>query len=148
MKTGQTKKYAQLAGRLILSLVLVSSSAALIGFQWNDSHVFNPGWHPHARFHAVQLLSFGIAMSSMGLWLLWRRSLEPPIGAAAATTVPIIFWGAEFVALLVPGTSPSPDLNNPNTFQLVGFEVYGNLFFSGVMIALSALAYFLINRRG
>ena len=89
MKIEKTEKYAQLAGRLILSLVLVSSAAALIGFQWNDSHVFNPGWHPHARFHAVQLLIFGIAMSSTELWLLWRRSLEPRIGAVAARSTGI-----------------------------------------------------------
>jgi hypothetical protein len=53
--------------------------------------------------------------------------------------VPLVFWGGEFAALLVPGTDPSPDPANPNTFALLGARVHGNLFFSACMMTLSLL---------
>lgn len=134
---------AKLLGRLLLSLVLLATIVAEIGFTWigwTGEHVFNPDWHAHARFHAAQLVSFAIAMSIVGLWLVWQHSLESRTAMLAAAAFPVLYWGAEFFAFFVPGTNPSPDLANPNTFLLLGFEVYGNLFFSGAMIALSVLA--------
>ena len=56
----------QLLGRLLLSLVLVATAGGLIGFQWNETHVFNPGWQPHARFHAVQLVWLGTVYRQSG----------------------------------------------------------------------------------
>lgn len=148
METGHIKKNTRnpaLYGRLLLSLILCGTIAALIGFQWNSTHLFNPDWHPHARFHTVQLNGLIIAMSFIGLWLVWRHSPEPHIGIRVVLAALLFFWGGEFYALLVPGTSPAYDLNNPNTFELFGISIYANLFFSGLMIALSVLGYYLIN---
>lgn len=139
---------ARLLGRLLLSLVLVGSVAAVFGFTWNESHVFNPEWHPHARFHAAQIMGIASAGSAVGLWLVWRSSAEPGVATLAVAAAAVCFWGAEFFAFFVPGTSPSPDLVNPNTFSLLGFEVYGNLFFSGAMIASSVLACLLTGALG
>ena len=137
-----------LLGRLLMSFVLLASVAAVVGFQWNASHVFNPDWHPHGRFHVVQLASFFILMAALGLWLLWRRTLEPRVTMLVVAAVPVAFWSAEFFAMLVPGTGLSPNPDVPNTFQVAGLSVYGNLFFSGVMIVLSVAAYLLLSRDG
>ena len=131
---------AELLGRLVLTLVLVGTVAAVIGFTWSASHVFNPEWHPHARFHAAHLVGFVAAASVVGLWLVWRNSPEPGVATLVVAAAAVCFWGAEFFAFFVRGTDPSPDPANPNTFRLLGFEVYGNLFFAGVMITLSILA--------
>jgi uncharacterized protein DUF6640 len=135
-------------GRLVLSLVLVATILALFGFQWNGTHVFNPEWHPHARFHAVQLTGLATAASILGLWLLWRRSAEPRVAATVAAILPLVFWAGEFYALLVPGTDPAFDLDNPNTVDLpIGVAVYGNLLFAGLMVVLSIVGYLLAWRR-
>lgn len=142
---------AKLLGRLLLSLVLLATIVAMIGFGWigwTGEHVFNPDWHPHARFHAAQQTGFAIAMSVVGLWLVWRRSLELRTVMLVAAAFPVLFWGAEFFAFFVPGTSPSPVPASPNMFSLLGFEVYGNLFFSGAMVALSVLGGLLISAVG
>lgn len=112
------------------------------------SHVFNPEWHPHGRFHAAQLVGFCVAMSIMELWVVWRHSLASRTVRVAVTAFPVLFWGGEFFALFVAGTSPSPHPATPNTFQLGGVAVYGNLFFSGVLITLSVVAYLLISHGG
>lgn len=128
------------ATRAVLSLALLGTIAAVIGFQWGPSHVFNPEWHPHARFHAAQLVGCVSALCGLGLWSLWRRT-----GPQTSTTWPLIaglvcFWGAEFFALAIPGTSPSPDLEQLNTFDLLGWDVHGNLFLAAIMIIVSVAA--------
>jgi hypothetical protein len=129
-------------------LVIAGTVAAVIGFTWNEDHVFNQAWHPHARFHAAHLVGFVAAVSVVGLWLVWRRSPEPGVATLAGAAAAVCFWGAEFFAFFVRGTSPSPDPANPNTFRLFNFEVYGNLFFAGVMIAMSVFACLLTGAVG
>lgn len=126
-------------GRIILTSSLALGIVAFVAFQWNATHVFNPKWHPHARFHAVQLGLFFIVLSGIGLWLTWGSGVSMPAAAWLAAGVPLAFWSGEFVALLVPGTDPSPDPANPNTFPLFGRHIHGNLAFSGAMIVLSFL---------
>jgi hypothetical protein len=132
------------AGRIILTVPLAAGIIAFAAFQWNTTHVFNPKWHPHARFHAVQLGLFFIALSAIGLWLVWGSAISPPTAAWLAAAVPVVFWGGEFAALLVPGTDPSPDPANPNTFPLLGAHVHGNLFFSACMMDFSLLGSVLL----
>jgi hypothetical protein len=127
------------AGRIALSVPLAAGIIAFVAFQWNTTHVFNPKWHPHARFHAVQLGLFFITLSCIGFWLIWGNAISPPTAAWLAAAVPVAFWGGEFAALLVPGTDPSPDPANPNTFPLLGAHVHGNLFFSACMMIFSLL---------
>lgn len=57
-------------GRLLLSLVLAGTVIAVFGFERNGIHLLNDAWHPHAKFHLVELTGFGIAMSALGLRLL------------------------------------------------------------------------------
>lgn len=133
-------------GRLVLSFVACGTVAAVIGFQWNTTHVFNSAWHPHARFHAVQLIGFVAIMACLALWILWRHSTDPRVGPRVATAVPLAFWSGELYALIVPGTSPAYDLARPNTFELFGVAIYANLAFSCVMLVLSLLGYGLIGR--
>jgi hypothetical protein len=125
------------AGRILITVALAAGMIAFVAFQWNTSHVFNPKWHPHARFHAVQLGLFFIALSGIGLWLIWGSAISLPTVAWQAGAVPVVFWGGEFAALLVPGTDPSPDPANPNTFPLFRAHVHGNLFFSACMMIFS-----------
>lgn len=114
-------------GRGILTFALIVTPVAMVAFLSNSDHLGNPAWHPHARFHAAQLAGVGIAVSVLGLWLLWRRTTDRrpgPIAAAVIAAAPPL---AEFAALLVPGTSPIPDEANPNTVPIGGLDVPGNL---------------------
>ena len=37
-------------GKFILSFVLVVGAAVSTAVDWNTTPLFNPAWHPHARF--------------------------------------------------------------------------------------------------
>jgi hypothetical protein len=55
-------------GKFPVGKVLISLSAAgtLIGSyvaDWNETHIHNPTWPPHAKFHNAQTMSMGAALS-------------------------------------------------------------------------------------
>ncbi|BDX06935.1 DUF6640 family protein [Planctobacterium marinum] len=63
-----------LISKLTLTLGAILYLAVIPYLEWNDSHVFNPDWPAHARFHEVWQLSTNIALGILVLWLCWRRS--------------------------------------------------------------------------
>lgn len=134
-------------GRILLSMILVVVGIGSIPVDFNSTHIFNPAWPPHARYHDVMLLTLWAGIAAMTLWLLWRPSREPQIGVIVATLVPLISTGSFFVALLVPGASPmlSPDLPVPH---VAGIPILPNLAVSVVLFVLTLVAYWLCWRDG
>ena len=65
--------------KILLSVLVVVSTLVSVVVDWNASHVFNPDWHPHGRFHDVMLLSLLVGLVPILLWLLWRDSSEPEV---------------------------------------------------------------------
>jgi len=80
---------------------------ALGGFvaDWNGSHIFNPRWPPHAKFHDGQTLAFGVLLAAATLFFAWRRSGDRGTNMlAAAITGGVLYW-AQAAAFGVPGTA-------------------------------------------
>jgi hypothetical protein len=44
-------------GKVLLSVVALFTSTGCYLADWSDSHVFNPRWPPHAKFHNGQTMS-------------------------------------------------------------------------------------------
>jgi len=90
----------------------------------NSTHMTNPLWAPHARFHwSIQWYATTM-LNGIALYLLWGRYEE--VGSRLATVIaglaPILFWGNFFPSLLMPGTSPWPDGMKP--FAILPPNVY------------------------
>src|SRR5690348_17065230 len=60
------------AGRIIISLVAASNSIAPYLADFNVTHVYNPNWPPHARFHNGQTMSLGLVLGMTTLYFAWR----------------------------------------------------------------------------
>lgn len=134
--------------RILLSVVLVSTAVVSVAVDWNASHIFNPDWAAHARFHDVVMLWLLSGMSIMALWLLWRRSAEPAIAYTVAMLVPVIFWSPFFfTTILVPGTSLKA---NPNEAlpMVAGIPIYPNVAVATVSIVLALIGYGLYRASG
>ena len=133
----------QKLGRIVLTTVLVDTGLVSTIVDWNSSHLFNPTWPPHARFHDVAMLNLLNGVCILALWLMWRRSAEPEVGVRVAALIPIIFWGAFFyTTILIPGTSlkATADEFVPS---LAGFPLYPNVIVASINVVLSALGYWL-----
>ena len=101
----------------------------------NSTHMTNPLWAPHARFHwSIQWYSITL-LNGIALYLLWGKYADAGsrLAIVMAGLAPILFWGSFFPSLLMPGTSPWPD----------GMEAFAavppNVYIAGFLTFLSAL---------
>ncbi len=132
-------------GRILITFVIVSGAIISAIADWNTSHLFNPEWIGHARYHDAAMLNLLCGVSVLSLWLMWRRSKEPDVGVKVATLIPIIFWAAFFYTTwLVPGTSLNAGNEEPAFFA--GVPMYPNVILAGINIVLSSLGYWLYRR--
>src|SRR5207237_4333314 len=91
-------------GKMLISLAAIITAVAPFLADWNDSHLFSPQWSPHARFHGAVSLGMTTMLSSIALWLLWRRSPDQDAVVTVAAAIPVAYRGAFFLAPFVPGT--------------------------------------------
>ncbi|WP_199533202.1 DUF6640 family protein [Renibacterium salmoninarum] len=90
-------------GKAILTLTSVVTMVSPYLADFNRTHVFNPEWTPHAKFHNGQTMGTGAALGAAALLALWKRGdfsrgrLE--VAAASAS----LYWLTQASALLYPG---------------------------------------------
>ena len=130
-------------GKWILSFVLVVGAVVSTAVDWNTTHLFNPTWHPHARFHDALFFLFLDAMSLVVLWLLWRPSKEPEVAIKVAALFSAAVWTPFFyIEALIPGTSLLAADNVP-VLKVAGMSFPPNLVIAAVLFLLTVVAYWL-----
>jgi hypothetical protein len=118
---------------------------ALGGFvaDWNDSHIFNPRWPPHAKFHNGQTLAFGVLLAAATIFFAWRRAGDRRTNLlAAAMTGGVTYW-AQAAAFTFPGIAwTDPEFLKPGQ-SLDGFgpQVYFEIFGTLVIVLAAWLAW-------
>jgi uncharacterized membrane protein len=91
-------------GRLLLTLAAIFTAIGAVVADMSPTHVFNPAWAPHARFHGAQGVMMAILLAVIALWLLWRPAPEPEHRLRLTALITAVFWAAFFPAMAVPGT--------------------------------------------
>ena len=75
------------------------------------THMTNPLWSAHARFHwAIQYFS-AVAVNVVGLFMIWGKYKDKgsDLSILYIGLNPLLFWAMFFPALLMPGTGTWPD---------------------------------------
>lgn len=125
-------------GRALISLANLLTLFFAFRADWNDSHVFNQQWRPHARFHTVTGLSMTAILTGFAQWLLWRPSKNPDATVTTAALTPIAYWGPFFLAPLVEGTG----IDDPeHRLARVGGVVPANLAGAGATVLTAAAGW-------
>jgi hypothetical protein len=130
-------------GKLILSFVLVVGAIVSTAVDWNTTHLFNPSWPPHARFHDALFLMFLDGTTLVMLWLLWRLSTEPAVAVLASSLFSVAVWTPFFyIEALIPGTSllASPDVP---VLRVAGMAIPPNVLVAIVLLLLTLVGYWL-----
>ena len=128
-------------GRIALTALLLLTAGISVVVDWNDSHIFNEHWPPHAVFHDVVLLGFLSILCIGAVYLLWRRSAEPNVALATATAIPVAFWGMFFIATLVPGSSPTTHPGEPPPASFAGWAIYPNMVVATIALPWALASY-------
>jgi hypothetical protein len=92
-------------GRFLLTLTSTWSAAGSYVFDWNDTHIHNPEWSPHAKFHNAQSMSMGVFLGVPALWALWGRGPWDRRALDAATLAASGYWITQLSAVAYPGTA-------------------------------------------
>lgn len=98
----------------------------------NNTHMTNPLWPPHARFHwSIQWFSITI-LNGIAIYLLWGNYKDrgSRLSIVMAGLAPILFWGSFFPSMLMPGTSTWPDGISP--FFPIAPNVFMAVFITGI----------------
>lgn len=95
-------------GRLLISAVALTTAVGPYAADWNETHIHNPDWPPHAKFHNAQTMSLGLSLAVTSLYQLWKRpgSAGPTRGALdSAAVCASLYWVTQISALAYPGTA-------------------------------------------
>jgi len=93
--------------RLILSGAAIGTIIGTGRADLNASHVLNPAWPPHARFHNATGWGTVAGSQLLALWLLWRpgqHARDHDMAVTTAALLSAIAWVPFFPALAIPGT--------------------------------------------
>ncbi len=128
----------KLSGELLITVTLIITALGSIIHDWNKTHVYNPEWPPHARFHFVGVVAMNFVLGILGLWLLWGPTKDKTTLFVSAL-IPIVVWGSFFAAIVVPGCKAE---DHPGQVpRLAGIPV--NMLAAAAFCAMSAVGYFL-----
>ncbi len=65
---------------------------------WNRTHLFNPAWPPHAKFHDAWTVLMGTALGASALNSLRKGDTE------TAALLPALFWATQAGSFAFPNT--------------------------------------------
>src|ERR1700748_821085 len=91
--------------RLLYTLVSVMMPLGAHLADYNGTHVFNPRWPPHAKFHTGQTLMMSILLGVLTLFFAWRRSDDRVTAVLAASSFAAVYWVTQALAIVYPGTA-------------------------------------------
>lgn len=97
-------------GLLLLSFQPIFMAAGAFLADFNETHVYNPRWPPHARFHNGQTMSMSVTLGAACLYYTWHTVSLPTAMAKreslfTAALIGSIYCFTGLTAILYPGTA-------------------------------------------
>ncbi|MEV7045235.1 DUF6640 family protein [Amycolatopsis sp. NPDC051061] len=108
------------------ALISLTAAGTLVGpylADWNETHIHNPAWPPHAKFHNAQTMSMGAGLSLATLYHLWKPG-RSRAALDSATITASLYLLTQLSAGLYPGTA-SADPPREDNWQQLKFALPG-----------------------
>jgi hypothetical protein len=134
-------------GRSIITVVALLTGSLAYFADWNETHIYNPHWTPHAKFHNAQTIVMATISALLSLWFLWRKGEDKLLRLNVASIFACFYWICLLPSILFPGTAfYDADFggyhNMPSIFGFELNQAYGAVFF----IVLTIVANWLERR--
>ncbi|KAF5610271.1 hypothetical protein F25303_14538 [Fusarium sp. NRRL 25303] len=119
---------------------------------WNETHIYNPRWPPHAnwadggraalcvpaRFHNAHTMTLSLMLGVMTLFFTWRPNTSPQTARDSfriAGALGSVYWITGFASLLFPGTDGlDPEFGGPGFPQKYAFSAGIGLAVTGMLL--------------
>src|SRR3954462_7827511 len=125
-------------GRKALRALALTTAVSGFVADWNRTHLFNPAWPPHARFHDAMTIALGTGLGGSALYLLREGADRREVALGAA--LPALFWGSMGAAFAFPGTA-GLEAEFPQYVPRVAGVWINERFPSALMTAAAAAAH-------
>ncbi|MBB4636038.1 hypothetical protein FHS01_002054 [Longimicrobium terrae] len=109
---------------------------------WNRTHLLNPQWTAHARFHDAMTIALGTGLGALALRALLQA--EPDVEQAALLTA--LFWGSQGAAYAFPGTDGAA-ADVPELAGRLGISPRAEMVSSAGMLAVIGVGYLLARQQ-
>ncbi|KAF6217476.1 hypothetical protein HO133_006814 [Letharia lupina] len=90
-------------GRICLTVSAVVTSIGTYAADWSETHVLNPRWPPHAKFHNGQSMSLGLALGILTVYYTWRPTAQPKDSLRTAAILASLYYVTGLSGILYPG---------------------------------------------
>jgi hypothetical protein len=128
--------------RILLTLAAIQWGLIPLMVDLTETHVFKPDWPPHARLHAVWLLSTGAVLAVYAVGLLWTSGTDKPHRLRHASVIGAIVLAGFFIAALTTDMygGAFTELAEPDTV----FGINTNIFAFSAAAILQAIGAYII----
>jgi hypothetical protein len=127
-------------GRWVLTSVAALTPVGGFLADWNRTHLFNPDWPPHARFHDALTIALGSLLGASGLYYLRKKGEPPESDLRVGALLSSLFWLAQGASFACPGAE-GLEAEFPEKVPRVGGVWVNERFASALMLALIAIGY-------
>ena len=126
-------------GRVLLSVIAVATIVSPYLADWNATHIYNPLWTPHAKFHNAQTMAMAVLLGLAALYFTWRRAGSVRSNLLPAVLFAALYWVSQAIAFGFPGVAwTDPNLQGPgHTLGEFPLQLKGDIPLFG-LIALAA----------
>ncbi len=92
------------AGRILITLSALANAIGPYAADFNRTHVYNPKWPPHAKFHNGQTMSMGLGLGLLSFYYTWKTTAAPQETLTSAAIFGSVYWFTGLSAILYPGS--------------------------------------------
>ena len=112
---------------------------------YSRTHLLDPRWPPHAKFHDGQTLMFSIFLAALTLFFAIKKTQDRNITLIATTSFAALYWVTQALAIVYPGTAfVDPEFDTPRAY-LLGLPAQATI--DIIALSLIAVAMYLAARR-
>jgi hypothetical protein len=108
-----------LVSRIIFYFVSIYLAVGAHIADYSRSHLLNPRWPPHAKFHDGQTLMFSIFLCAVTIYFASVRTQDKTLVLVSTTASAAMYWVTQALAIVYPGTAfMDPEFNTPSAYLL------------------------------
>jgi hypothetical protein len=130
-----------LSSRLIFTVIGVTLPIAAHLADMNRTHIYNPHWPPHAKFHNGQTLSMSLLLGGLTIFLAWCPSNNVPAMLVAAAGAASLYFISQSTAILYPNTAYFDPEFKPQTVRGLPLAVVIAMVYLSAVVVASWLGF-------
>ena len=108
-----------IVSRVLFCFVSIYLVAGAHIADYSRSHLLDPRWPPHAKFHDGQTLMFSIFLAALTIFFAVKKTQDKRTSLIATTSFAALYWVTQALAIVYPGTAfMDPEFNTPSAYLL------------------------------